>query len=150
MFIVFPLLAFLMFMNIATTDYRGETTNYFMKTGQADRLDYILPKTTSELRAEKVSKDKLVEELLANVTRLSAQMKNLRRDVNDLKMPQEKTKSVKSVEMSEQSTSSTEATTLEEPKRKKKKKKQAAGNADANSTTIDLGANSTIVERSRK
>jgi hypothetical protein len=66
------------------TDYRGETMNYLTKTGQGDKIEYIVPKTTTELRAEKVEKDKLLDYLKGNMTQLQLSYGNLRRDVDQL------------------------------------------------------------------
>lgn len=63
--------------NVVFNDYTGETRSYLQKVGKSEAADYIAPKTYSELRQEKLSRDMLFDQMLVNVTRLSANLPSL-------------------------------------------------------------------------
>jgi hypothetical protein len=46
------LVIFTLLRNVLFTDYKAETTDYLVKTGRADAVDRIIPKTAAEKRKE--------------------------------------------------------------------------------------------------
>jgi hypothetical protein len=66
------LVVLFIFRNMIFSDYSGETRSYLKKVGKDEVADYIVPKTYSELRKERMNKDVQFDMMWLNVTRLSA------------------------------------------------------------------------------
>jgi cobalamin biosynthesis Mg chelatase CobN len=60
------------FRNMLFTDYTNETRKYLTSVGKADVADSFAPKSYSELRQEKVSKDSIFDQMMVNITKLMA------------------------------------------------------------------------------
>lgn len=67
-------------------DYTGETRSYLKKVGKDEAAEYIVPKTYSELRKERLTKDVQFDMMWLNVTRLSAQEETQRKAKADMQL----------------------------------------------------------------
>ena len=75
----------LVFRNALSRDYNNETKTYLTSVGRSDVIDNIIPKTTTELRLEKLSKDELLNSLTKNMTNLMNEMQEMKNEIEKLK-----------------------------------------------------------------
>ena len=77
----------LVFRNALFRDYDNETKTYLTSVGRTDVIDNIIPKTQTQLKLERISKDELLNELANNMTTLITEVQQMKIEIEKLKNP---------------------------------------------------------------
>jgi hypothetical protein len=80
------LILLIVIKNVMFVDYTNETKSYLTKIGRADAIENVVPKTASDVRREKFEQQVTIDQLVANVTALTRDNEQMKRDIHDIKL----------------------------------------------------------------
>lgn len=83
--IIIAIFSIFLLRNAITRNYNEETKSYLTSKGRTDIVDTIIPKTSTEIRMERLNKDELLKELALNMTIIMSEMNEMKIEINKLK-----------------------------------------------------------------